>query len=122
MPSRSIRSPRTANADGSITFYAQVLEGCDMELMSATDLVNDTRTAMMSAVQATGGTPSGAVLFNCVLRRLQSDNENAGDQFAEALGGVPAAGFHTYGETWLGHVNQTITGVVFGMPTRDDMN
>jgi len=111
-----IRSPRTVNADGSISFYAQVLEGCDVELMSATDLVGDTRSSMMSAVEAAGGAASGAVLFNCVLRRLQIDHENTGEQFVDSLAGVPSAGFHTYGETWLGHVNQTITGVVFGKP------
>ena len=111
-----IRSPRTVNADGSISFYAQVLEGCDVELMTATDLVGDTRSSMMSAIDAAGGAASGAVLFNCVLRRLQIDHEDTADQFVEALAGVPSAGFHTYGETWLGHVNQTITGVVFGKP------
>lgn len=114
-----IRSPRNVNPDGSITFFAQVIEGCDVEIMSATDLVGDTRTAMTSAVENLGGVASGAVLFNCILRRLQIDNEGSGEQFVRSLGKVPAAGFHTYGETWLGHVNQTITGVVFGQPRLD---
>ena len=42
------------------------------------------------------------------------DAENTAPAFVEAFDGIPVAGFHTYGETWLGHVNQTLTGVVFG--------
>jgi hypothetical protein len=34
------------------------------------------------------------------------------ERFLEAFTEVRVAGFHTYGETWLGHVNQTLTGVV----------
>jgi FIST N domain len=34
--------------------------------------------------------------------------------FLASFSGVPVAGFHTYGETWLGHVNQTLTGIIFG--------
>jgi len=51
---------------------------------------------------------------NCILRRLELDASGRGQGFVDAFAGVPTAGFHTYGETWLGHVNQTLTGVIFG--------
>lgn len=47
------------------------------------------------------------------------DASNTSQEFLVALDGIPAAGFHTYGESWLGHVNQTLTGVLFG-PFEED--
>ena len=52
-------------------------------------------------------------MFNCILRRLELDASNAHEGFRAAFAGVPTAGFHTYGETMVGHVNQTCTGLVF---------
>jgi hypothetical protein len=54
------------------------------------------------------------VWFNCILRRLELDANGQSAPFLTALGSIPAARFHTYGETWIGHINQTLTGVVFG--------
>jgi hypothetical protein len=109
-----IRSPRAVVEGGGLAFYAQILEGMDVELMNATDMVAETRSAVTAAVADLGGTSGGAVMFNCILRRLQMDAEGTGGRFVESFDGIPLAGFHTYGETWLGHVNQTLTGVVFG--------
>jgi hypothetical protein len=53
-------------------------------------------------------------MFNCILRRLEMDQKDLGDEFVSTFGGIPASGFHTYGESWLGHINQTLTAVVFG--------
>jgi hypothetical protein len=108
-----IRSPQSV-VDGGIRFYAQLRPGMQVELMSAGDLVGDTREAMERALASLGGQVRGAVLFNCILRRLEMDAEGLTESFLAALGQIPSAGFHTYGETWLGHVNQTLTGIVFG--------
>jgi hypothetical protein len=53
-------------------------------------------------------------MFTCILRRPGLDATGQGQAFVEGLGGIPAGGFHAYGESWLGHVNQTLTAVVFG--------
>jgi hypothetical protein len=108
-----IRSPQALRPDGGITFYAQILPGMEVEVMRATDLVAGTRQALTAARQDLGHA-SGGVMFNCILRRLEIDTLNLAPAFLEALGGLPLAGFHTYGESWLGHINQTLTGVVFG--------
>ena len=109
-----IRSPQMITAEGGIKFYAQIVEGSDVHLMNAGDLVGETAAAIATGVAELGGRHSGAVWFNCVLRRLELDSKNLDATFLAALGDIPAAGFHTYGETWLGHVNQTLTGVLFG--------
>jgi hypothetical protein len=109
-----IRSPQTAVADGGLRFYAQILEGMEVEVMNPGDVVGETALAVSSAVRELGGRSGGGVMFNCILRRLEIDAKGLGTRFVASFGGVPMAGFHTYGETWLGHVNQTLTGVVFG--------
>ena len=97
-----------------LTFACQLLEGMDVEVMRSIDLVAETRTAIQQAVNQVGGTASGAVLFNCVHRKAEIEKKNLADGFIDSLGGIPSAGFHTYGESWLGHMNCTLTGVVFG--------
>jgi hypothetical protein len=108
-----IRSPRAIVPGGAIAFYAQIRPGMEVEVMNPTDLIHDTVTALADIRARLGGNVSGAVLFNCILRRLELDAVGS-DAFVTALNGLPTAGFHTYGESWLGHVNQTLTGVVFG--------
>jgi hypothetical protein len=109
-----IRSPRALTDNGGITFYAQIMPGMEVEVMAATDLVAGTREAIDAAREALGGSASGAVLFNCILRRLEIEAQDAAAPFLASFGGLPLAGFHTYGETWMAHMNQTLTGVVFG--------
>ena len=82
--------------------------------MDATDLIGETAAAVTCARQALGGTASASVMFNCILRRLELDSEGLGEAFTASLGDTATAGFHNYGESWLGHVNQTLTGVMFG--------
>ena len=97
-----------------VKFYAQILEGMDVWVMNPGDLVGETASAIAAVRSELGGHVSGAIWFNCILRRLELDANGQSEPFLAALGQIPAAGFHTYGETWLGHVNQTLTGVVFG--------
>jgi hypothetical protein len=111
-----IRSPQQVVGDRGIRFYCQILEGMDVELMSSGDLIGDTAEAIGRARDELAGS-SGAVLFNCILRRLEIDAKDLAEPFLHALGDIPCAGFHTYGESWLGHINQTLTGVIFGPQT-----
>lgn len=108
-----IRSPYQLTPDGGLKFFCRITEGSEVYLMNSTDLVGETRAAMKRAARAVGGKPKGALAFNCILRRLELDATKAHDGFLKAFGGVPTLGFHTYGESYLGHVNQTCTALVF---------
>lgn len=109
-----IRSPQALQPDGSITFFAQIIEGMEVSVMNATDLIGETAAALAAARAQVGGEMSGAVMFNCILRRLEIDDNSLHQPFTQIFEGTPTAGFHTYGESYLGHINQTLTGVVFG--------
>jgi hypothetical protein len=106
-----IRSPQRI-VDGGIKFYCQILEGIDVDLMRSTDMVEATRDALHAAAQQLGGRVSGGLLFNCILRRLEMDHNGAAREFVDAVGRFPVCGFHTYGESYVGHINQTLTGVL----------
>jgi hypothetical protein len=111
-----IRSPQQVVEGRGLKFYCQVLPQMQVELMRGTDLIAETRNDLRRAAGDLGGQVSGAVMFNCILRRLEIDQKNLGDKFVDALADIPTAGFHTYGESWLGHINQTLTAVLFGAP------
>lgn len=109
-----IRSPQQVLEGGALKFYCEVLDGTELDLMRPTDLVSNLHDAFARARERVGGVIGGAVLFDCILRRLELDAKNLHADFIESMAGFPAAGFHTYGETWLGHINQTLTGLVVG--------
>lgn len=108
-----VRSPQQVTPNGGLKFYCQILEGMDVHLMRGTDLIGETKAAFAKTDTELGGPRGGAVVFNCILRRLQMDVEKSHEQFLDAIGHSPVAGFHTYGESWLGHINQTCTALVF---------
>jgi hypothetical protein len=108
-----IRSPQQALPDGGLKFYCEVLEGMEVHVMEPTDMVEDSRRSLDEIRAELGGAIAGGLAFNCILRRLELEAEKKMDDWLGSFGGVELAGFHTYGETWLGHVNQTLTGLWF---------
>jgi hypothetical protein len=107
-----IRSPQQTVTGGGVKFYCRILEGMEVDLMNSTDLIGDTKLMMENAAKELGGTIGGGVVFNCILRRLELDAKNLHGPFLDCLD-FPAGGFHTYGESWLGHINQTATALLF---------
>ena len=108
-----IRSPQRALPDGGLKFYCNIKQGMKIRIMQSTDLVQDARRAMDEAQKALGMPVAGGLAFNCVLRRLEMDAKNLHNGFLASFKGIQVSGFHTYGETWLGHINQTLTALWF---------
>lgn len=100
--------------DGDGLFFAcELVEGMHLSVMKTTDIVRDTR-AKVDAIEAKlGGAIGGAVLFNCAYRMLEADIKGVAPQVHEILARFPHAGLHSNGESWLGHMNQTMVGLVF---------
>ncbi|HTH16887.1 MAG TPA: FIST N-terminal domain-containing protein, partial [Magnetospirillum sp.] len=96
-------------AGGSATFYCDVAFGDTLLLLGATDFVGTTRDDFRRFMQ---GKPKalGAVLNDCVLRRL-----NNGKVLGrlDAFEGIPVAGFSTFGELLGININQTLTAIFF---------
>ncbi|MBN1382056.1 MAG: FIST C-terminal domain-containing protein [Deltaproteobacteria bacterium] len=106
-----VRSPQRVEGSG-IVFYCNVLEGMELSLLQSGDIVGDTRRALDDKLK-TFGPVSGIINFHCILRTLELKNKSLTADYGLAFKDVPTVGFSTYGEEFLGHINQTSTMLVF---------
>lgn len=106
-----VRSPQQAK-DGAITFYCNVKEGMEMSVLESTDIIADT-TAAIQEKQAEIGPIKAIINFNCILRTLQLESQGNCSQYGKIFTNIPTIGFSTYGEAYIGHINQTATMLVF---------
>ncbi len=102
-----VRSPQQV-LDGKMVFFCNVLEGMELSILSSTDIVADTRNAI-KAKNGRQGSIAGIVNFHCILRTLELEKDNLTEAYGNVFSGVPTVGFSTYGEEYLGHINQTAT-------------
>jgi len=106
-----VRSPQQIRGKG-ILFYCNVMEGTDLTLLQAGDIVEGTRLAMKTKEKEFGPF-SGIINFNCILRTLELKQKNQTEAYGQLFADVPTIGFSTYGEEFIGHINQTATMLVF---------
>lgn len=107
-----IRSPHKTE-NGAMQFFCNLLEGMELEVLEATDIVADTQAAL-EADAAEHGRPSALIDFHCILRTLWLRGKGQTEAYGEVMGACPSVGFSTYGEVYLGHVNQTSTMLALG--------
>ncbi len=106
-----VRSPQQVLPDGSIKFYSEIKAGGTMSVLEAGDILADTRRAFDAAKAELGGA-SGMLIFNCILRYLDIEGRKLVGEVGQVYAGAPSVGFNTYGEAYLGHINQTCTAVL----------
>jgi hypothetical protein len=106
-----VRSPQQFKGS-SMVFYCSVVEGMELSILESTDIIEDTRKALAEVRGKLGGI-SGIINFNCILRTLELEEKQATDGYGALFADVPTAGFSTYGEQYIGHINQTATMLVF---------
>ncbi|PIT00506.1 histidine kinase [Bradyrhizobium nitroreducens] len=94
---------------GVISFFCDVNSGDRLELLEATDFVDQTRRDLAAFLR--DKPPAlGAILNDCILRRLNNESQlrNMGGMWP-----MPVAGFSTFGELFGININQTLTAIVF---------
>lgn len=104
-----VRSPQQIKGN-SMFFYCSVMEGMELYLLESTDIIADTAGAIAAARQTLGGL-SAIINFNCILRTLELGEKGASAAYGGLFNGVETVGFSTYGEQFIGHINQTATMV-----------
>jgi len=106
-----VRSPQRIDGTNMI-FYCNILEGMDVSILESTDIVSDTKQALADKVKELGKI-SGLIDFHCILRTLELEQKGQTADYGLIFKDIPAVGFSTYGEEFVGHINQTSTILVF---------
>jgi hypothetical protein len=106
-----VRSPQRIKGE-SMLFYCGVTEGMELSLLESTDIIDDTRKAVAQAAKDLGSI-SGIINVNCILRTLELDQKQLTDDYGKLFTDYPTIGFSSYGEQFIGHINQTATMLVF---------
>ncbi|NMP28377.1 histidine kinase [Rahnella sp. SAP-1] len=109
-----IRSILKWNPDLSLTCYCAIEAGLIVAIGKAKDPV---QTFEQAFVRVRETIPQPAVILgcDCILRRLQFEQEGLEQQIGDIMVQNRVVGFSTYGEQYNGlHVNQTFTGIAIG--------
>ena len=102
-----VRSPQRIEGT-SIYFYCSIVEGMELVLLESTDIVADTQKAMAGVNDA-----AAIIDFDCILRTLELRQKGQCESYGRIFAQTPTLGFSTYGEEYIGHINQTATMLVF---------
>jgi hypothetical protein len=106
-----VRSPQQIIGE-TVRFYCGVDEGVKLAVLDSTDIVKETASDLEAACTRNGGA-AGLLNFNCILRTLELEAKGQTEAYGKVFDAVPTAGFSTYGEEYLGHINQTATMLLF---------
>lgn len=106
-----VRSPRGIEGD-SVFFHCSSVEGMTLSLLETANLIEDTSKDLKEAGDRLGGI-SGLIVFNCAHRALELANKHLSDEYGKVFAEVPTVGFNSYGEQYIGHMNQTATMLAF---------
>ena len=106
-----VRSPQQRKGD-AMAFYCNIAEGMELTVLEGTSIVDDTRAAIAKANAELGGI-AGMINFNCILRTLEIEQRGLTEAYGGLFADIPTVGFSTYGESLIGHINQTATILAF---------
>jgi hypothetical protein len=106
-----IRSPQEVKGT-SIVFYCSILEGMDVTLLKPTDILEDTDKAVKDKLKELGNI-DGIIGFHCVKRAIALGKLNQIKQYGEIFKDISSIGFCSYGEQYIGHMNQSATMLLF---------
>jgi hypothetical protein len=106
-----VRSPQRSSGK-EIFFFCSIKEGMELSLLESRDIVKSTQTELDNKIK-TFGEISALINFNCILRTLELKKKNQMESYGKVFKNIPTIGFSTYGESYIGHMNQTSTILLF---------
>ena len=110
-----VRSPQQIKGT-SILFYCNILKDMEVRLLKSTNIIEDTKKAVENNINEFGRI-DGIINFNCIQRTVELEKKNLEKQYGKIFSDIPTIGFSTYGEEFIGHLNQTATMLVFRSKT-----
>ncbi len=106
-----VRSPQQVQ-DTNMVFYCAVKEGMELSILESRDIVADTKKDLAGKLAKIGDV-KGVINFHCILRTLELEQKEQTKAYGELFTDIPTIGFSTYGESYIGHINQTSTMIFF---------
>jgi len=92
--------------DNGISLHCGIPEGTEIHVLKIGDIIKDTKKALDDTITEK---PAGVINFNCLYRTLEITNKNLIKPYCDLFGRYTSIGFSTYGEAFLGHINETST-------------
>jgi len=99
-----VRSPQQF-VGNNMRFFCNIKDGMKLALLESTDIVKDTKE-VIEAKKKKLGKISGLINFHCILRTLELEKKKQMEDYGKIFSDFPTIGFSTYGEEYIGHVNQ----------------
>jgi hypothetical protein len=93
-----------------INFYCDVTSGDELILMKKNDFITQTNSDFKEFMQNKSNKVIGAILNDCILRRLNNSQEI---EMIKTFENIPLVGFSTFGELLGVNINQTLTSIFF---------
>lgn len=106
-----VRSPQQVKGS-HLVLYCNILKDMEVSILESTDIVKDTKNALKEKISALGKI-AAVINFNCILRTLELEQKKQTEAYGLLFKDIPTVGFSTYGEEYVGHINQTATMLVF---------
>jgi len=106
-----VRSPQRVQGS-DVLFYCNVKEGMQLRLLKARDIVTETEKALTEAARQLGHVEA-LVNFNCIQRKLELEQTQRLGDYGALFHRFKCIGFSTYGESYIGHINQTSVMLLF---------
>lgn len=112
------RAIQKLNPDGSLTFLCAIDNGLVLTVSRAEGMTRSTQAAF-EALEAQLGPIDVMLGFDCIYRRLDAAHRGATERIVSLYRQKRFVGMNAYGEQYKSmHINQTLTGVAFGLPSR----
>lgn len=110
-----VRSPQQIKGT-SMLFYCNILKGMEVRVLKSTNIIEDTKKAIENKINKFGRI-DGIINFNCIERTFELEKKSIQKQYGEIFRYIPTIGFSTYGEEFIGHLNQTAIMLAFRSKT-----
>lgn len=110
-----VRAIQKVDENGDLQFFSEINEGMVLTVANGQDIATHLDHALTGLTAE--GQPASIIACDCMLRRLDAEQQQATRAVSNILKDHGVVGFSTYGEQHNNiHVNQTFTGVAIYPP------
>ncbi len=110
------RAVQRVNRDDSLTFFSAIDTGVVLTIAKTEGMVHSMQGSIEN-IEHTIGKIDLMMGFECILRKLDARHRNVIERIEDVYRDNNIVAFNSYGEQYQAmHINQTFTGVAFGLP------